>query len=297
MVRDFVTANDYYREFGRFFTFVKVYNWRFLGSVIFAIGFIYQFFYVVLNLNDSQGGWDVILLLGAEFLFLTFVTLLKSFKSKQIVHDYNKKSGADYSSVEQVKSKRLEELLCCKQSDFFLEAKKYDEMLALHHKYRRPFESSLQAIADWVYNKEARPRVITLLVFLASAILLLSVREGMTLKSVFDFYGNAKWADIGSIYFSLVFVLTVSLFSMSVLHRALFQWLLLLEREFGGSKGGSSYAVQYLIRDLIALHDRRPSSPEEPKTLRNAVEAGESSGESELSLQDITAAVKQKHRA
>lgn len=268
MIRDFITANEYYSEFGRFFTFVKINDWRFIGAVIFTVGFVYQFFYVVFKLNDTPSNFDLIALLVAELLFLIFVNLLRAFKSKQIVHHYNKKVGVNYSSVEQVKSKRIQELLGCKQSDFFFEAKKYDEMLTLHNKYRRPFELSVQAIADWVYNKEARPRVITLLVFLASSVLLLSVREGMTLQSVFDFYAPANWSEIGFIYLLLVFVLTVSLFSMSVLHRALFQWLLLLEREYKGSKGGSSYAVQYLIRDLIAFHDRTSLPPEKARILR-----------------------------
>lgn len=64
--------------------------------------------------------------------------------------------------------------------------------------------------------------------------------------------------------------------------------------EFVGEliKSGRYGSTSEVVRSALRLLERQE---QQTAALRNAVEAGERSGESDLSLQDIAAQVKQKH--
>lgn len=266
MVRSFAIADSYYRNFGRLFSHVSFVNWRVIVTSLFGVAFIAGLLKVFSNLSGGINYLELFLVGAIELLFLASYEILMSYKNKQIVCSYNTRNSTNLDSLELVKIETIKNILSCSQDDFIGEAKKLDEIINLHNKYRSPFDFSVQSLRDWIYNKEARPRIVTYLVFLASSILVLSVREEASLKTVFEAYASLTWVEIGLLYMLAVFFLAMTTLTISMIYRLLFQWLLLIERGYQGAEGGSTYAANYLIKDLFKLHAKAPmDTPKEKR--------------------------------
>lgn len=173
------------------------------------------------GITDRQSAlMDFGFIVFSEILFLVLWFSTLSLRDKRVQAKFNEKYSWNQSSLNRIKRKRLSELLGCPPQKFLEEAKVFDEILMLTEKYRGPFELTAERFSQWIYSPESRARLLTLLVFLASAVTVLSVREEANLSSIFRFYGPADWDFIGAVYFFMTLAIALSAGAAAVIFKA-----------------------------------------------------------------------------
>lgn len=267
MNQNFVIANRYYRDFEDLSGYVSFRDWRVLGLILSGACFVYSCIGFVTGVTDRQSaliGFGFIVV--SEILFLLFWFFTLSLRDKRVKAKFNKKYSWNQSSLSRIKRRRLAELLGCPPQQFLEEAKVLDEILMLTEKYRGPFELTAEQLSQWIYSPESRARLLTLLVFLASAVTVLSVREEANLSSIFRFYGPADWDLIGAVYFFMILAIALSLGAAAVIFKAFIYVAQIVSWRLDGKKSNSPHIVRYMVNDLVR-HYRRPSI--KPNTARN----------------------------
>ncbi len=194
-------------------------------------------------------------LLLSEVLFVISSLLLKDYRDKRLVYVFNKRYGWSCQTVDEVKKERLKRLLNAPSSEFSDKAVQFDKAFELYYKYRPALDFSVKSFSRWVYSPDARPRILTLLLFLGSAVLLLTARENISLTSLFDFYHSAEWSEIFTVYLIVFFIIAFGLMSLSIIFRVLIQLLYLWSWRTSGSSYINENISGYIVRALLELHE------------------------------------------
>lgn len=253
----FSVANKFYKEFESYYPYVTLKDWLLLLFLISGCFFIAIIVYLVVSFDGSISGAGFIYLLSSEAVFITSSLFLRELRDKRLVNIFNAKYGWRCERLDEVKKRRLQALLDAGPEFFSLKAKQFDEAFDLYHKYRPAFDFSVKSFANWIYAPDARPRILTLLLFLGSAILLLTARENISLSAFFDFYYTATWAQILLAYFVIFFVLALGLISLSIIFKGAIQLLYLWSWRTGGPAYINENISGYIIRALFEFHETK----------------------------------------
>lgn len=256
----FAISNLYYRDFENIFNYVPIRNIRMIFVLASGACFVSACIHVLGDIfrgTAVNGLKDFLLLIMFEVFFLISWFVALEFKKQQVLLKFRKEYCSDKLTLDTIKRKRLSDLMNCSPQQFTNQAKELDELLLLHEKYRSQFELTTEHCRNWFFSYDARPRLLTLLVFIASAILVLSVREGATLSTVFEFYGPAG-DNVAIAYFFVIFLLACFLATTSFTFKVLIYLIQVFFWRLDSSNKARPDSVRYLISDLIYYHQRPP---------------------------------------
>lgn len=257
MNQNFSIANYYYRDFEDLSAYVSWKDLRVYGLIFSGVCFVCLFVALIGEISKADLSLRIFSsVLASEVLFLGFWVWTLMLRDQRVLDRFNKKYSLSQGSLNNIKSKRLSEILNCPPQDFFNEAKAFDEMLALSERYRGPFELTAERFSQWIYSPDSKARLMTLLVLLASSVIVLSVRDNADLRSVFHFYGSAGLDYIGVVYFFATLLISIFLAAASVIFKAFIYILHVISWRLDGKKSSSPHIVRYIINDLVRYYQR-----------------------------------------
>lgn len=189
-----------------------------------------------------------------EIVFLGMTFYILKWREDAIIKRLNSEFGTAYKYMRDCKERYLGYITGCDPSDYLALAKEVSDLGKLRREFKKKTEFSMADISDAIYNKEARPRLLTLFVALLSMTVALTMKTDASLESLFDAFSDSGWLDAMlhvAILSGLFFVAasTLKLMAPSGI-QVVAQWAILL------FKGGvfEELQITYFVRDLIYFY-------------------------------------------
>lgn len=225
-----------------------------LAGVMFLICGLW-FLLEVINWNENSERWLITLaLLSAEIVTLASLFVLQKERDQKTIEILNQRFGKSLSSINALKREWINQALVCKERDYFGLAERFEKMRQMLKKHGSSLDFSIDKGFEWIYNPEAKTRVLTLLVLLTSTIAALSIPGSKGMAQVIAVYAAIPGQDILTGYIAVLVLISVSYFSLKALFEIAHLILSKISDLFVGRKARSDRLVRNLIRDLIKLH-------------------------------------------
>jgi hypothetical protein len=255
----FKFSADYYKTFESPKYYCHPKHLSFASAIFFGLGFVVYFLYLSYNvITDAQYRLHVmefsyryVILFGLECCFLLAMQKLDKQREKAVLNKANAVNREIADSISEAKKSRLCKYFNTNDTEFLKYAKKIDEMLRLYESYKKPTAITPGFILQFIYNREARPRILALLILSFSLTLILIVNTGVNAETVYNVFNTANEGVLFFLYVSALFIIiTVGFFVkvLSFFFGETVNWFLVLK---SAESYHSTWAVRYLIRDLV----------------------------------------------
>lgn len=218
-------------------------------------------------LGVTKGGISVMVVMELVFLGMTFY--IQKWRGDAIVKRLNFEFGTECKSLLECRERYLGHLTGRAPSDYLGLAKEISDLGRIKREFKKKTEFSLLSIWRAVYNKEARPRLLTLFVACLSMMVALTVKTDASLETLFEAFSDAQWRNLMllvAMLSGLMFMAAVTLRLMAPSGiQVLAQWAILI---FKGSVF-EDLQITYFVRDLIQFYKPESSRSVEDKQLKN----------------------------
>ncbi len=262
MIQMYAIANKYYEDFEQFRGKVKYSDPLLWGSALFGIAFIaslISFFYIglseaVIQLYKMPSFYFLIL---CECAFLFCFEALKDKRNRIVYKQLNKQlEGCDPKTINihNIKRQWLKKHLPVNETEFLDLADNFSKALDLRFKTRKELEFNLDRFFNWIYCIEAKPRILTLIVILVSAVAALSFKDSNGLISLMEFYASTGSAELMFAWILSAVFLGAGLFGISISFRFTYMLLSYISKTIDGRNAKNRRTVNKLIRDLVEYH-------------------------------------------
>lgn len=255
--------NELYKIAARYYTKQESYSaYGIMKNIYFwlLLMIISLFIYSVINrpikliaFLKSEPLYLIITLLILEIFVITILALNDQYRDKRIKEGIEKELKRNFNSLMDAKVAYLKYLLSCTQSDFRELAKDLQGMLKLSQQYHNN-QHVVNKISNFIFNSEAKQRILALFILLSSIITIISVSGGANLEILISIFEQNKFEKILK-GFIVIFVIVVFLMSMLiVVYKVVREMLIYFSLFFSKENSQSTIMVEYLIADLNKYH-------------------------------------------
>lgn len=189
-----------------------------------------------------------------EALWVAVTLRIRSWKERQLVAATNRRLDTNYQSAAECRFHLLTDVMTTSPSQFLPAAKEIAELLSLKDKFRKLSDISASELAKTIYDRDSKPRLLTLTIALVSITVALIAKSDASLETLFDAFSDPGYRNfllLSIILVSFTYLVLVGL-RIPVLTMAdvLVLWSIKLSR---GSMF-STWLLAYLVRDLVLYH-------------------------------------------
>lgn len=258
----FKLANEYYTKVKSFRGLPLRKKFTFWTLVISAPFFILSMIYFLLesfsgNIH-SLFNREFLLVILSEITMLLSLLNIKEWKEDTLIKKLSIELNTSFDSVKSAKAALLEMYFDCSKTSFSEVAIRIEKMLILATKYSGE-HSLIERFFNFIYNKEANSRALTLFVIFSSLITALSISAGQNIHTLFHFYSQARWGEIFGLYFTCIFLVLILGYGVIELFKNSKDLLIFLKLHFTPKHSEHIETVKFLINDLNKLHSFKRS--------------------------------------
>lgn len=250
-------ANEYYtkvKSFRGLQLYKKFTFWTFLITAFLFILYIICFLHAVLSRNiDSVFNRLSLIAFLSEFAMVLSWMNIQEWQKKRLVENLSNELKNTFESIKPAKVFLLENYFDCSMTSFSDAAKRIEKMLTLAIVYSNE-NSFVERFFSFIYNRDANSRILTLFVILCSLITALSISAGQNIHSLFEFYSNASWVVILTLYFQSVFIALALGYGVIELFKILKDIATFTKLHITSQRSKHIETVRFLISDLNNLH-------------------------------------------
>ncbi|MCF6257638.1 MAG: hypothetical protein L3J98_11175 [Gammaproteobacteria bacterium] len=116
-------------------------------------------------------------------------------------------------------------------------------------------KTNIEKIFNFIYEDNAKPRIITLFVMLFSIITILSIAGGQNINTVISSYSSIEYIEIITLYGIILFVCIASGVGASSIYKESKKIFILLSLEYCNESDKNPETIKYIIRDLNNYHE------------------------------------------
>lgn len=236
-------------------------NWRYWIWFAILIAWMYSIYATFSQTPIHVSGSELasMVIMEAAWLGMTFFVL--QWRERAIVSRFNAEFGTAYKRLNECRESYLSHITGRSPGEYLALAKEISDISRIRREFKRKSELSGTDFLDAIYNKDARPRLLTLFVACLSMMVALTVKTDASLETIFDAFADSGWRNLmllvatisGLLFMAATFLKLIAPAGVQVLA----QWAILL------FKGGVFEELQLtnLVRDLIhfykpqAFHD------------------------------------------
>lgn len=149
--------------------------------------------------------------------------------------------NTEEKSLQALKVMWLKKYLPYKPSQYLELAEKVDKVVSLREKYKEINGFSFKEISAYIFTRESKPRLLAMFLMLCATVATLSVKEGATLTSIFEFYGSAKKEELLTIFIYTPVILLIGYIEVKFSILALGR---LIERVLERLNGKHAYSIR-----------------------------------------------------
>ncbi|MCF6258456.1 MAG: hypothetical protein L3K25_19545 [Gammaproteobacteria bacterium] len=255
-------ANDYYmrhESFRAYGSFGNIYLYIIIILTFIFIGTLILFFCDI-SLAEKPSLWNkwFAIVMVSELLLFISIERYKNIRSDNIRNSIGSEFGENFKSLDDAKVKLLKSYFECDQTNFSA----VSEMI--HGMIKRVYEFSgdktnIEKIFNFIYEGNAKPRILALFIFLCSIIVVLSVGAGGSLGTLISSYSSSGWDEIILAYIMILFYVCVIGFGVSLAFVATRKALVFLSLLFLGESTKNLETVKYLVKELNHYHEFKKS--------------------------------------
>ncbi|NOX92865.1 MAG: hypothetical protein GXP18_10580 [Gammaproteobacteria bacterium] len=250
-------ANNYYmrlESFQAYGSFRNIYLYMVVIFTFIFIGTLMLFLYDI-SFSGEPSLWNkwFAFLLISEFFLILSVDKCKKIKNDKINSSISKEFGENFASLDDAKVRLLKNYFLCDRTDFLAMSE------IIHKMIKRAYEFSddktrVEKVFDFIYEENAKPRILTLFVLLCSIIVVLSVGAGGNLNMLISSYSDVGWGEIFWAYFIILICLFVIGFGISSAFTAIRKALVFLSLSRLDESTKNLETVKYLVKELNHYH-------------------------------------------
>jgi len=250
-------ANDYYtrlESFQAYGSFGNIYLYMIVFFTLIFIGTLTLIFHDISLAGKASlwNKWFVMAMISELFLVVSIV-ICKKTKNDKIKNSISKEFGEDFKSLGEAKVKLLKKYFACDRTDFSA----MSEMI--HGMIKRAYEFSddktrIEKAFNFIYEENAKSRILTLFVLLCSIIVVLSVGAGENLNTLISSYSSADGREVFSAYIKILLFVCIVGFGVSSAFMAIRKALVFCSLLFPGRSTKNLGTVKYLVKELNHYH-------------------------------------------
>lgn len=230
-------------------------NWRYWIWLLIFLGWMYSFYVIFTPKPLRLSGGELLFMVLMEGSWIVMTSVVMKWRVATIIKRVNAEFGTAYTTHNECREKYLHHLTGRNPGEYLLLAKEVSDLNRIRKEFQKRIEFSIAYILESIYNKDARPRLMTLFVACLSMMVALTVKTDASLETLFDAFSDSAWRDLMILVITttgLLFMAAVALRSIAPAGiEILSYWLVLL---FEGAVF-EELQITYLIRDLIYFYE------------------------------------------
>lgn len=250
-------ANNYYMRFESiqaYGSYKEIHLYVIFVMLLLFVCALYLLFFDFISMENPSllNKWFVITIASEVSMFLSMMRLNEK-KNKKITALVGEEFGKNFKSVNDAKIELLKGYFICDQVGFSKTADIIHGMLNRECELSK-HKTNIEKVFAFIYEKEAKSRILTLFVLLCSIITILSVGTGKDLNAVISSY-SGMGIDAGSVvYMWILFIVLIVGFGISLVFMATKKSVTFVSLLFLKESTKNIETVKYLIRDLNNYH-------------------------------------------
>lgn len=249
-------ADEYFRRFEGRHLYPGFKSWHWYAAVVALCVFIGTCAHALGVARPWSPFWSVRpgMAMVPLILVWAFIEKFKSTELKRIMGI----ASARPEFLDGSKCLALEDICAVNRTEFARIAKECKELLELERAYRPASSFEPKHLLSLVYNNDARPRLLAIILAGVALFATLLTRSVPDLPTVFDTLDDSEvWRFVANLVFISVeafFLFLAFWFIGLLLVEGTARWI----AKMGGSAYRSRHAMPYFIRDLVRLHRPLP---------------------------------------
>lgn len=246
-------ANKYYFAFESWKSIFFWSNWRLYTWLTSGLAFVY-FAIHAFNYRLQYTTNQLLAMMPMaifEIAFFYSSMKLREHRKRLILKSINAQTRNHYTNIDQAKKDALQKLLKTNKYEFVEKIKEIKELQSTEIGRSKPNLFTAEQIYQYIYNPEAKNRILTLLIVLATITLSLTANISERSDQVFDLltHKGIEWLYLIFLFYFTTIALFISATFQSI--PTIFAPLVI---RTDGLKAKSKYTINYLIRDMAKYH-------------------------------------------
>lgn len=208
-----------------------------------------------------------------EAIWLGITFWIRSWKDDRILEATNRELGSKFKSVDECRLQMLRSVTGKEPSDFLDVAQEIDDLVSLKRKFRKNSELTWGEFIRSIYDSDSKARLLTLMLVLVSTTVALSVRNDVTLDTMFDLFIDPSGQHFLLTLALFATVIFFGLIGLRVFVFTLVELVISWSIKFLGESVSPGWLLSYFIRNLVTYHGSDSVSedanvePENPETV------------------------------
>ncbi len=250
-------ANNYYmrlESFQAYGSFRNIYLYIIVIFTFIFIGTLILFLHDI-SLEGKPSLWNkwFVSALISELFLVFFIEKLKKIKNFRIKESISKEFGENFKSLDDAKVRLLKNYFLCDRADFSAMSEIIHGMIKRAHGFSGD-KTNIEKVFNFIYEDNAKPRILTLFVLLCSIIVVLLVGAGGNFNMLISGYLSVDGGEIFLVYIIiLVYVFTIG-FGISLAYMVIRKTLVFLSLFFLKKSTKNIETARYLVKELNHYH-------------------------------------------
>lgn len=226
-------------------------GWPLAWGVMFAI-WLASIAWVAFGDHQPGNKPSFLAILIPEIIWFVITARIQTLKQQRSIEEVNRGFGTSFPSSEECRRHLLTVMLKRPPSSFLAVAQEIDDLMSIQKKFRKHSDQSWSELARYIYDRDSKARLLTLMIAALSMIVALTAKSDATLETLFDVYsdpGGQAFLAVIAVGAAVLFMLYMGLqiFFRTVMD-GIASWSTKL---FGTSQ---RWVLGYLVRDLTLHH-------------------------------------------
>ncbi|WP_345986624.1 hypothetical protein WCX49_05740 [Sulfurimonas sp. HSL-1656] len=251
-----ISASYYKRleSFSAYGGIKNIYIWLFLVTAIVGVLILFNFRSIHLWFIHNLSGLVFPFVLGSlEILGLGFLMESSRLRNKNVIRLLAEEFGVTVKTFQEAKIFLLKRYLSHEQHEFGEVARVIQDMLDLSEKY---FDSKhpIDKFLHFVFNEEAKTRILTLFVLMCSILTVLTVGAGANLQTLYESLHYTETKNLWAVFGLMLLMLLVLWAGIVMLIKAFRRMMVFASLSIAKEDSKNIEMIKYLIADLIKFH-------------------------------------------
>lgn len=253
----YTIAARYYKRLESFSAYGGIRNIYFLFFLIvtsfgIAIFAHYDGLYPWFLKHSSRSTFHGLLVI-IEFAAVSFLFKSISYRDKNVVKQVSQEFDVNIKTFSEAKVFLLKKYLPYEQNEFAVIAKQLQEMLDASEKY---FDNKhwIDKFFAFLFNEEAKNRILTLFVLMCSIITILTVNAGANLETLYESLHYTETTSLWAAFSLTLFLFLTIWLGTVVFTKAVRRTLIFISLSVAKENSKNVEMIKYLIADLIKYH-------------------------------------------
>lgn len=255
-----VVAREYFRAFEglRLYRDVRMRDWW--VATVSALAFVGFLWFYAKNSFSGSGidWWSLALAVVAEFALLWALSSIRSTKEERSLEIANTRAGSAFNSLQDCRRSHLCHLLGVKATQFLEVAEEIVRLRQLDHSVLPQSELVMRSKWRVLFDPAAKDRVANWALAFCSALLAVAITGDSKLDNIFEAMDDTSFRRLVAVLGMVAALVVFAWFGVRAIAATVQEVLTLWMCRVSTSRRGTTHELNYLLRDLVKLHRRKP---------------------------------------